>query len=153
MRPTLLPLVTVIACGLVSAEEGPREPHAPVAVEAPPTPVDGTPHTVRQGGPRGPSRKARPDPKLGGVRAIETREGEATLVLAGGQRTVRPGDVVSGDTVKVVEPGRVVLTRPDPMGGPAAIVIVRFDGSGRGRVTVYSVRDTSPAAPPRPAGE
>jgi len=150
MRPMVLLVVAAVACRLLSAEErAPREYHAPVHVEAPPTPLDPRPRTLRLGGGRTAPRAPRPDPKLGLVRAIDVREGEATLILPDGQRTVRPGDVISGDTVKVVEAGRLVLTRPDPQGGVAdGIVIVRFDQKGRGRVTVYVARDTSPAPPP-----
>ena len=141
--------VAATGCGVLGAEERDSRPQqAPVQVEAPPTAPDTRPRTVRLGG-RRVERASRQDLRLGPVRAVEMRDGEATLVLPDGQRTVRPGDVLSGDTVKLVEPGRMVLTRPDPQGGVAdSIVIVRFDSNGRGRVTVYAARDTTPQPPP-----
>jgi hypothetical protein len=153
MRLYHLTLAIVLVGAAVCGAGEPQKREDPVAIEAPPTPVDGTPRTLRLGRPRGASGVKRRDPKLGGVRAVEMRDGEAVLALPDGTRTVRPGDVISGDIVKSVEPGRVVFSRPDPGSSSSAIVIVRFDAEGRGRVRVYSARDSSPAAPPKPAGE
>jgi hypothetical protein len=152
MKTAVLAVLALLAGSLLAAEERARggEPELPVAVPAPPHPVDTRPRTLAVAPGRAALRAPVPDPKLGLVRAIARRDGEATLMLQAGRRTVHPGDVILGDTVKLVEPGRVVLLRPDPQGGDDSIVIVHFDAENRGRVTIYAARDTSPPAPPPP---
>jgi hypothetical protein len=155
MSRSRIAVVAVLACRPLWAHEGPKPPEQqdPVVLPAPPTPVDDRPHTLPLGKPRSSSGALRTDPRLGRLRAIDLREGEARLVVADAERTLHVGDVVAGDVVKIIEPGRLVLARPDPESGLPSIVIVKFDEKGRGHVTVYAVRDTSPAAPAPPSRE
>ena len=84
------------------------------------------------------------------LRAVSVAEGEATLEIDGAREVVRPGSRVGGDTVKSVEPGRIVLERPAKPGEPGgpALVIVTFDEAGRAKTRVFST-DRSRHAPPR----
>jgi hypothetical protein len=87
---------------------------------------------------------------LKGVRALQIGDGEARLVLGGGERVVTPGTVIGTDTVKSITPGRIVLQRaaPDEEGGPG-IVIVHFDPQGRTRVLVFATKDPTARVPPQ----
>jgi hypothetical protein len=87
---------------------------------------------------------------LKGVRALQIGDGEARLVLGGGERVVTPGTVIGTDTVKSITPGRIVLQRaaPDEEGGPG-IVIVHFDLQGRTRVLVFATKDPTARVPPQ----
>ena len=86
----------------------------------------------------------------GSLRAVSVARGEATLEIDGARDIVRPGSQVGGDTVKSVEPDRIVLerpARPGHAGGPA-LVIMTFDEAGRAKTRVFWTID--PEAP-RPA--
>jgi hypothetical protein len=86
---------------------------------------------------------------LAGIRALQIVEGEARVILGGGERVVTPGTVLGTDTVKSITPGRIVLRRvaPEDQGGEG-IVIVSFDAQGRTRVQVFASKDpTAKAAP------
>jgi hypothetical protein len=83
---------------------------------------------------------------LAGVRALALAEGEARLVVNGVERTVREGDVLRGDLVKSVAPGRMVLLRA--AGDEERLVIVTFDARGEGRERAILARDPSAAEPP-----
>ena len=118
-----------------------------VAVPAP-APPDLAPREITvpgSGGGRG--RDSAGAGTLKGVRAREVRSGQARLVLADGERTVRPGDLVGTDVVRSVEPGCITLGRPLPDGGEA-LVVVRFDESGNGRVRILYENDPKPAVAP-----
>ena len=87
---------------------------------------------------------------LKGIRLVSAGEEEAVVVVSGRTLTLRPGDTIGSDVVRRIAPDRLVLFRPAPAGGRGgeATVVVQFDGSGRGRVRVYSTRDrTTPRAP------
>ena len=81
---------------------------------------------------------------------MSVAQGEATLEIDGQREVVRPGSQIGGDTVKSVEPGRLVLERPAKPGLPGgpALVIVTFDEAGRAKTRVFWTAD--PEAP-RPA--
>ena len=92
---------------------------------------------------------ARPyEGSLKGVRALQIGDGEARLVLGGGERVVTPGTVIGTDTVKAITPGRIILQRAasDDEGG-AGIVIVSFDAQGRTRVQVFATKDPTAKTP------
>jgi hypothetical protein len=88
------------------------------------------------------------DGGLEGVRALHIGDGEARLVLEGGERTVAPGTVIGTDTIRSITPGRIVLQRAatDEQGGPG-IVIVDFDDQGRTRVRVFATKDPTAKVP------
>jgi hypothetical protein len=85
---------------------------------------------------------------LKGVQAVQIGDGEARLVLGGGERVVTPGTVIGTDTVKSITPGRLVLRRaaPETEGGEG-IVIVTFDAQGRTRVQVFATKDPTAKVP------
>lgn len=86
---------------------------------------------------------------LKGIRAIATRPGEATVILGGAQRVLRVGDAIGNDTVKSIDVGRVVLSRPaGPEAGGEATVVIAFDAQGRGRVRIFAVHDATARVPP-----
>ena len=118
-----------------------------VAVPSPP-PADPSPREITvpgAGGGRG--RDSAAAGALKGVRARDVRSGQARLVLATGERTIRPGDIVGTDVVRSVEPGCITLGRPLPEGGEA-LVVVRFDESGSGRVRILYENDPKPVVAP-----
>ncbi|PYQ46367.1 MAG: hypothetical protein DMF78_26485 [Acidobacteria bacterium] len=151
--------VTILATDLAAQEpqtrdKGVASPAAPppggtiVAVPSP-APVDLSPHAVTVPGAGGSRDRDSVDAgPLKGVQARQVKSGEARLVLAGGERTVRPGDLIGADVVKSIEPGRILLART-LADGDTATVVITFDGAGRGRVRVYSEKDHS-ATPPLP---
>jgi hypothetical protein len=82
------------------------------------------------------------------LRALATAEGEATVEVDGARETVRPGSRLGRDTVKAVNPGRLVLERAATSAEPAAIVIVTFDEAGRAKERVFWRSDpTAPVTP------
>jgi hypothetical protein len=110
-------------------------------------------------GPMGPARaafKAVPagsgsrshEGSLKGVQALHIRDGEARLILGGGERVVTPGTVIGTDTVKSITPGRMVLRRvaPESEGGEG-IVIVSFDAQGKTQVHVFATKDPTAKVP------
>jgi hypothetical protein len=92
-------------------------------------------------------RPARADVAKASLRAVSVAQGEATLEIDGQREVARPGSQVGGDTVKSVEPGRLVLERPAKPGQPGgpALVIVTFDEAGRSKTRVFWTTD--PEAP------
>jgi len=121
-----------------------------VVFEAPPEsslpPLDTAPRVLAVEGP-GPSGGDSPDATpLRGARALAMKRGEARLLLAGGERLLRPGDVVGWDTVVSVEPGCIKLERSAAAPTGAAEVVLRVDGEGRTRLRVYLLEDPTPAA-------
>jgi hypothetical protein len=132
------------------------------APEATPSPQPGQTvmtQPVAPSGPAGPVRAGfRPtsgaastrtyEGSLKGVRAIQIGDGEARLVLGGGELVVTPGTVIGTDTVKSISPGRIVLRRvaSDDEGGEG-IVIVSFDSQGRTRVQVFAPKDPTARFP------
>jgi hypothetical protein len=126
---------------------GAAGPATTVAVPSP-TPVDSTPQAVTASGP-GASR-ARDSVGTAawrGAQAREIRSGQARVALAAGERVVHPGDVVGGDVVRSIEPGRILLARALPDGGEAT-VIVAFDDAGRGRVRILYGSDPTAVRTP-----
>ena len=104
--------------------------------------------SVRAGRPDTPPAPADPLPSR--LRALSSVEGEATVELDGVRQPVRAGSRLGSDIVRSVGPGRIVLERVPEAGtaGAAALVIVRFDASGRARTTlVWTADPTAPGAP------
>lgn len=97
-----------------------------------------------------PSTAAATSGSLGAVRLVAMSPGEARLLVAGGEQTLRPGDPFGSDRVRAVGGGVVVLDRPAVPGQPGgeATVVLRFDASGRPRVRVYHVEDPTPVTAP-----
>ena len=137
----------------------PRAVQAPAQGGAGVEPVPGAPpgHRAVAREPAGPGHPRRPGRGWRGPRwprppcgPCRWPEGEATLEIDGAREVVRPGSRVGGDTVKSVEPGRLVLERPAKPGQPGgpALVIVTFDEAGRAKTRVFWTTD--PEAP-RPA--
>ncbi len=81
---------------------------------------------------------------LADVRALSIRDGEARLATQTGERVVKPGDALGGDTVKAITSGRLVLLRA----GGEAVVIVTLDAQGRPRERVYAATDPTARVPP-----
>jgi hypothetical protein len=75
--------------------------------------------------------------------------GEARLLLADGERVLRPGDVVGWDTVISVERGCIKLERSAAAPTGAAEVVLRVHGEGRTRLRVYLLEDPTPAVETR----
>ena len=118
-----------------------------VAVPSP-LPVDDTPRAVTASGPGASlARDSVGTPAWKGVQAREIKSGQARLALAAGERVVHTGDVVGGDVVRSIEPGRILLTRALP-GGSEATVVVAFDDAGRGRVRILYRTDPTAVRPP-----
>jgi hypothetical protein len=92
-------------------------------------------------------------PVLKGVRALVLEDGRGRLVVDGVERDVKVGSEIRGDVVRSVAPGRIVLARPESseQADPGALLIVRFDAKGQGRVLV--VAPGRPASSPSPAPE
>jgi hypothetical protein len=110
--------------------------------------VDTTPRAVAASGPAASrARDSAGAPAWKGVQAREIKPGQARLVLAGGERVVHAGDVVGGDVVRSIEPGRILLARALPDGGAATVVIV-FDDVGRARVRILYGSDPTAVKPP-----
>jgi hypothetical protein len=93
---------------------------------------------------------ARPGAAPKPVRALSIQAGEATLEVAGVREVVRPGSRLGGDTVRSVSPDRIVLEREAKAGEPggSAIVILTFDGAGRGTTRVFWTADPFPPKAP-----
>jgi hypothetical protein len=85
---------------------------------------------------------------LKGLQALQIGDGEARLILAGGERVVTPGTVIGTDTVKSITPGRMVLRRmaAESEGGEG-IVIVSFDAQGKTQVQVFATKDPTAKVP------
>jgi hypothetical protein len=143
-----LPVSALAQAPAPSASPTPRPGEITMQQAVPPDPPRG-PVTV--GVKRTPSTTATRtyEGSLKGVRAIQIGDGEARLILGGGERVVKPGTVIGTDTVKSITPGRIVLQRvaPDAEGGPA-IVILSYDDQGRTRVQVFATKDPTAKVPP-----
>jgi hypothetical protein len=81
-----------------------------------------------------------------GLVAREVKAGQARVAWNGGDRIVRPGDVLGTDRVRSIEPGRIVLERGSSAGS-GDLVVLRLDALGHARVRVYSVADPAVPAP------
>lgn len=112
----------------------PKVAAAPKAPTRPAAPADVAPRTL-----------------LATMRAVSLAEGEARVVLAEGERVLRPGDRLGADTVRAVSDGVIVLDRPAVTGKPggAATVVVRFDANGQARVRILYEQDPTPPQAPR----
>jgi hypothetical protein len=107
---------------------------------------DTTPKTVTVPGGSNRNRDSQDASPLRNARVLSIVAGEARVLLATGERVLRPGDVVGTDTVKTITPGRIVLTRSTAEGG-AGLVVVSVDGQGRTRLRVYLTKEPG-AVPP-----
>lgn len=89
-----------------------------------------------------------PLPALLRLRALETKAGEAVVELDRQRLTLKPGDRVGTDVVRVADEGLLVLDRPAVAGHSegAATVVVRFDPMGRPRVRI--MYEQAPAVAP-----
>ena len=152
-------LVTAAAGDLLAQETEPRkstivarprsssETAGMVAIPSPP-PADNTVRAVvLPGGGASRARDSAGVPALKGVRAREVKESRARLLLASGERTVRPGDAIGTDVITSIEPSRLLLRRALPSGAEATVVVT-FDDAGRGRVRVLFSADPSAALTP-----
>lgn len=111
----------------------------------PDAPLDGSARTIKVPASPRPSAVSSADAgSLKGMRALSVGSGEARVALGSEQRTLRPGDVVAGDLVKAIGDGRIILARPDALGGESTVVVT-FDAQGRALVRVISLRDRSTA--------
>jgi hypothetical protein len=118
-------------------------------------PVPGAPPAIEPSLERKPARAtlapgprpARADTAV--LRDVSLAPGEATLEIDGAREVVRPGSRIGGDTVKLVEPGRLVLERPAKPGqtGGPALVIVTFDEAGRGKTRAFWTADPEALRP------
>ena len=131
--------------GTASATDSATSPGTIVLAHPDPVPLDTSPRPapVR---PADLTRDSIDAGALKNVRLLWSRGGSARVLLSTGERTVEAGDVIGSDTVKRVEPRRIILTRPPGLEeiGEAKI-IVEFDRGGRGHVEVYRhKRDTPP---------
>ncbi len=155
MRPALVPHSAVCAFLLASRLAG-----APSASPAPPEAKVDRPPVIAVKPVTGPvtltghvpyTRTDSADAgRWKGVRAVTVVSGRAEVVLADGTRlSLKGGDVFGPDTVQSIDAGRIVLARRGTESGRAlATVVIGFDGSGRGRVRVYSLVDAKGAVPP-----
>lgn len=113
-----------------------------------PQPVDTTPHPVTASGPAASrTRDSVGTPIWKGALAREVKTGQARVALAAGERLLHPGDVIGGDVVRSIEPGRILLARA-LADGKEATVVVAFDDAGRGRVRVLYGSDPTASMPP-----
>jgi hypothetical protein len=105
------------------------------------------PLSVRGGAKRGgDSIDATP---LKGAQVLSIDSGRAHLRLADGTaRDLAPGDVVGSDTVKSVQPHRIVLQRAKGADRGEALVILAVEADGHTRLSVYQKQD--PNARPIP---
>jgi hypothetical protein len=87
---------------------------------------------------------------LAGARLVAMSLGEARVIVAGAEQTLRVGDRLGQDRVRAVGDGVIVLDRPAVPGQPGgeATVVVRFDASGQPRVRVYHSEDPTPVEAP-----
>jgi hypothetical protein len=93
------------------------------------------------------------------VRIVSARAPEGEVVIAtreGARRTLREGDLLEeeGATLSDVTSATLVFSRPVPRPGGesgSALIVVRFDGSGKTKVREYrTLSDVSSPRPPRP---
>jgi hypothetical protein len=133
----------------VKVETGGDVEPVPSAPPAPVVPMERRPGPATVGPVR--VRPMQAGATTGALVAVSFAENEATLQVNGARKVVRLGSRLGDDTVRSVVPGRIVLERPaaaGAQGGPAALVIVTFDESGRSREQVFwTVDPTRPVAP------
>jgi hypothetical protein len=107
-----------------------------------------TTRQVREAGPlpdlKRPSANAG---RLKDLRMLGFSGGVAELSLDGAPLTLRVGDTILGDRVRSLEPGRIVLARPEA-GGGEGLVLVTFDAQGRARVRIVMTEDPDPRKAP-----
>lgn len=121
----------------------------PVPFKPDPPPADLTPRKVTVKGAPRPATDSVDAGGLKGIRVVSAREGEARVIVGGTETTLRPGDAIGGDVVKIVEAGRIVFERTAGEASGPGVVIVTFDAQGRGRVVVYGERSPVPPAASR----
>ena len=118
-----------------------------VAVPSP-VPVDSAPRAVTAAGPAATrARDSVGTTAWKGAQAREVKAGQARVALAAGERLIHPGDVVGGDVVRSISPGRILLARALADGNEATVVVT-FDEAGRGRVRVLYGSDPTASTPP-----
>lgn len=158
-RLCLTILLGVLAAARVARAQEPPPPPAPEAAAG-----EGAqwraPETLPPVLPKGPvkmrppvadAKAAAAPSRYASLLAVSTKDGEAILKTLQGDVTVRPGDALSGDTVKAVAEGMLVLRRPAVPGKPGgeSTVVLRFDAQGKPSVRIYYAGDPTPAEPPR----
>jgi hypothetical protein len=111
-------------------------------------PVDNAPRAVTAGGPAASrARDSVGTTAWKGALAREVKAGQARVALVSGERVIHPGDVIGGDVVRSIQPGRILLARAQA-DGKEATVVVTFDDAGRGRVRVLYGSDPTASMPP-----
>ena len=101
--------------------------------------------------PPGPTHVSADGGTLKGCRAISIESGQVRVLLSdGSERLLRVGDAIGSDVVRRIEPGRMLLDRTAPSGGPggSATVIVKFDATGDSRVHVLWMSDPKAVVAP-----
>jgi hypothetical protein len=122
-------------------------PATTVAVPSP-VPVDNAPRAVTASGPAASrTRDSVGTTAWKGALAREVKAGQARVALAAGERVIHPGDVVGGDVIRSIAPGRILLARALADGNEATVVVT-FDDAGRGRVRVLYGSDPTASTPP-----
>jgi hypothetical protein len=86
----------------------------------------------------------------GAVRLLRMSPGEALVVVGGAEQSLRVGERLGSDVVRAVGDGVIVLDRPAVPGqaGGEAIVVMRFDASGRASLRVYHAENPTPVLAP-----
>ncbi len=89
--------------------------------------------------------------RLGDVKALDVRDGEALFRIDGREQRLKPGMLLKTDVVKSITPQRMVLVRPENVDEKRGetLIIIDFSGPGRSRVRMYATRDWT-ARPVRP---
>jgi hypothetical protein len=89
--------------------------------------------------------------RLGDLKALDVREGEALFRVDGKEQTLRPGMLLKTDRIRSITPQRMVLVRPETVNETMGetLIIIDFLGPGRNRVRMYAARNWT-ARPLRP---
>jgi hypothetical protein len=110
---------------------------------APAKPIDKSPKV-------GVARRPRPKAvasdelrRLGDIKALDLREGEALFRIDGREETLRPGMLLKTDRIESITPTRMVLLRPEGVNEKMGetLIIIDFLGPGRSRVRMYAARN------------
>ncbi len=133
-----------VSASVASGTDSATSPGTIVLAHPDPVPLDTSAHLapVR---PADLTRDAVDAGALKNIRLLWSKNGSARVLLGTGERTVGAGDAIGSDTVKRVEPRRIILTRPPgPDETGEAKIIVEFDRGGRGHVEVYRQKRETP---------
>lgn len=145
-------VATLSLCAAVLADEPSKpqptrpageQPSGKVWGAAPPKPTDITPKAVTALRPKFAAVAEDGLGKLGSVKVLDVREGEALLRIDGQEKRLRPGDMLKTDRIESISPERIVLLRPaevDERKGET-LIIVDLLGPGRSRMRMYAERN------------